>query len=414
MRTSLQLLSHRGLAISALVLGSVLAGCSDSSNPLLTAPVSVSAVPARYIVVLRDSARGMPTTDAVDEQSYGHALNGYSAMMTPDAAAALARDARVRYVERDGIAHISGTQDNAPWGVDRIDQHALPLNTHFTSSQTGAGVRVYILDTGVRLSHSDFDGRAVTGLDVVTPGGNAGDCHGHGTHVAGTAGGGVYGVAKSATIVSVRVFDCTGSGPWTNVITGIDWVIQQKLASPTVPMVINLSLTGDASQAFDDAIQRATETGIIVVAGAGNDGDDACNHSPGRSRHAIVVAASDKDDVVASYSNVGRCVDLFAPGTAIVSDYNNSDRGTATASGTSMAAPHVAGAAALYLGRYPAASTSEVKQALIANATTGVLSSLRDAATPNRLVYTGFIPAPGQFAAPTGRNPQAGDGVPLT
>jgi subtilisin family serine protease len=371
----------------------------------------------RYVVVLHDTVSDMQSTTASlmlrgrgltsrasfdirggnvasdDERTFASAIRGFSQTLSDDAVAALRADPRVAYVEPDQVGHIdaASTQPNATWSLDRIDQRALPLNSSYAYALSGNGVRVYIFDTGVRYSHSEFGGRAQLGIDEVSPGGDGADCHGHGTHVAGTVGGSTYGVAKNVALYSVRVMGCNGSGNMSNAIAGLDWVIVQKQLSPSIPMVVNMSIGSEPMQAMDDAVARAVAAGIVVVAAAGNDSTDACTHSPARAPQAITAGASDRTDDVPAFSNTGRCVDLFAPGVQISSAYYGADNQFATASGTSMAAPAVTGAAALYLEANPSASAASVGGALVSNATSGALSHLRDASAPNKLLYTGFL-----------------------
>ena len=278
----------------------------------------------------------------------------------------------------------SGTQGCAPWGLDRIDQRSLPLDTTFTPASTGSGVRAYIIDTGVYASN-DFSSRLVTGYDFVDNDSNATDCHGHGTHVAGTVAGTTYGVAKGATLVPVRVLDCFGSGSTSDVIAGINWMITDHRSNPSAPAVANMSLGGSASKSLDDAVAAAVADGITMVVAAGNSNADACTASPAREITAITVGATDNADARAAFSNYGTCVDIFAPGVSITSDGISSPTSTATMSGTSMAAPHVAGAAAVYLGLNSSATPAQVVAALTASASTGVTSA--GAGSPNYLLY---------------------------
>jgi subtilisin family serine protease len=278
----------------------------------------------------------------------------------------------------------SGTQGCAPWGLDRIDQRSLPLSTTFTPAGTGSGVRTYIIDTGVYASN-DFTGRLVTGYDFVDNDTNATDCHGHGTHVAGTVAGETYGVAKSALIVPVRVLGCSGGGRTSDVIAGINWAISDHQNNPSAPAVANMSLGGDANKSLDDAVAAAAAAGITMVVAAGNSNLDACTASPAREVTAITVGATDNTDTRAAFSNYGTCVDIFAPGVTIMSDGISSPTSTATMSGTSMAAPHVAGAAAVYLGLNSSATPAQVAAALTASASTGVTNA--GAGSPNYLLY---------------------------
>lgn len=274
-----------------------------------------------------------------------------------------------------------------PWGLDRIDQRSLPLNGSYHVKEDGSGVTVYVVDTGVRLTSRDLGGRAVTGIDEVD-GGEAADCNGHGTHVAGTIAGSRYGVAKAARLVAVRVMDCQGRGTATSVRRGLEWVLADH--QPGQPAVLNLSLGGAPSPELDKAVRALVKDGIVVVVAAGN-GDaqgeaaDSCSTSPARTHVAITVSATDSRDIKPEWANTGTCVDLFAPGVGITSDWFTGDSATKTISGTSMAAPAVAGAAALYLGTHPQATPSQVRSALVKAATTGVVSGHGSA--PDRLLH---------------------------
>jgi len=363
---------------------------------------SPNAVTGSYIVVFKDSAigdragttRAMTTlpTKARDlakryggtvERVYGAAVNGFAAKMSASEARRLAANSAVAYVEQDQVVSIDATQSNPPsWGLDRIDQRNLPLNRAFTYPNTASNVRAYIIDTGIRLTHNDFGGRAVTGYDAVTSGGNANDCNGHGTHVAGTVGGATYGVAKAVRLYAVRVLNCSGSGTTAGVIAGVNWVRSNAVR----PAVANMSLGGGASTTLDNAVANAIAAGITFAVAAGNSNANACNYSPARTAAAITVGATTNTDARASYSNYGSCLDLFAPGTSITSAWYSSNTATNTISGTSMASPHVAGAAALVLSANPSWSPTQVRDYLVNNATTGVVTS-PGSGSPNRLLY---------------------------
>jgi subtilisin family serine protease len=293
-------------------------------------------------------------------------------------------------VEQNTYVHVAEIQTPvSSWGLDRLDQRTLPLDDSYTYTTTASNVNAYIIDTGIRLSHQTFGGRAQTGFDAVDPGGTADDCHGHGTHVAGTVGGAEYGVAKGVNLYAVRVLDCRGSGMTDQVLAGIDWVTRNAVA----PAVANMSLGGSASGALDQAVRDSIASGVTYAVAAGN-GDilgnpkDACTVSPARVAEAITVSATDSDDTKAPWANVGACVKIFAPGVLITSASNASDTETATWSGTSMATPHVTGAAALYLANNPGATPADVQAALLANATfDAVVNPGTD--SPNALLYTG-------------------------
>jgi subtilisin family serine protease len=315
---------------------------------------------------------------------YQHALNGFSVEMTEADAEELSQDFRVKFVEEDGPVKANTTQNNPTWGLDRIDQRDRPLNAQYTYTPTGVGVNVYIIDTGIRRTHTQFGGRAVIGFDSIGDGQNTNDCNGHGTHVAGTVGGSTYGVAKGVTLHAVRVLDCNGDGTDSTVIAGVDWVSAHRIS----PAVANMSLGGGASSALDTAVQNSISAGVTYAIAAGNDyGIDACTESPGRVAAALTVGSSNSVDAKSDFSNIGTCVDLFAPGSSITSSWNTSDTATNTISGTSMATPHVAGVAALYLQNNSTASPATVASAIINTATTNHLTAI-GAGSPNRLLYS--------------------------
>jgi len=390
----------RRLSFGAVALCAVLAACADQgsepavSNRSVAAPLysAGNAIDGSYIVVLNDDAnpRSVAAVAGVNPHFvYTAALNGFSAELNAGQVNALSHNPNVAYIEEDGVATASTTQSGATWGIDRLDQRALPLSGTYTYNNTGSGVTAYIIDTGILFSHSEFGGRAVSGYDAVTSGGTAQDCNGHGTHVAGTVGGSTYGVAKSVKLVAVRVLDCTGSGSWSGVIAGMDWVA----ANHASPAVANMSLGGGASTAVDDAARRMIASGVTTAIAAGNGnqggrGQNACNYSPARVAEAITVGATDKTDTKTAWSNYGSCVDIFAPGLSITSSWYTSNTATNTISGTSMATPHVVGVAALYLQSNPGASPATVAAALDANATKGVVKSSNT--TKNQLLFSNY------------------------
>lgn len=316
---------------------------------------------------------------------YQNALNGFAVEMTEADAEALSQDFRVAYVEEDSTMSIDATQSNPPWGLDRIDQRNRPLNAIYTFNWTGAGVTAYVIDTGIRTAHTQFGGRAANVFDAF--GGNGQDCHGHGTHVAGTIGGSTYGVAKSVQLRGVRVLNCSGSGSNSGVIAGVDFVRLNHAASA----VANMSLGGGASSALDTAVNNLHNANVTIAVAAGNNnGANACNVSPARAANAVTVGSTTTTDARSSFSNIGSCLDLFAPGSGILSAWASSNTATATLSGTSMASPHVAGVAALYKQANPSASSSTIRNAIVNNATTGVVSNA-GTGSPNRLLYSLFF-----------------------
>lgn len=393
--------------LSALALAAgvqLAAGTGASSAPpdgdLRLAP-STTAVDGQWIVVLkngevaksetRSAARDLAgTADVRPEHVYRTALRGFSAEMSKAEAAELARDPRVAYVEQDAVVRAADTQSDATWGLDRIDQRDLPLSSTYTYDTTAAGVTAYIIDTGIRTGHDEFGGRASIGTDSVGDGQNGQDCNGHGTHVAGTVGGSTYGVAKEAELVGVRVLNCSGSGTTAGVVAGIDWVT----ANADGPSVANMSLGGGASTTLDNAVERSIDAGVTYAIAAGNGNifgwpQDACNYSPARVPGALTVGATDDTDRRASWSNYGTCLDLFAPGVGITSSWSDSDTAVNTISGTSMATPHTAGVAALYLQQHPSATPAQVGQAVVDNTTPGKVQDPRSG-SPNRLLYSLF------------------------
>lgn len=323
------------------------------------------------------------------KRTYTNVFPGMLVSANPRQITALRKNPNVTLIEPDGMAMAVETQTPAPWGLDRVDQVNLPLSGSFTYSTTAPGVTTYIVDTGVRSDHVDFTGRVSGGFSAIADGRGTADCNGHGTHVAGSVAGATYGVAKSAAIVPVRVLDCYGSGSWSGVIAGLDWIAGNHAAG--TPAVANMSLGGGANTSVDDAVRAVINDGVTVVVAAGNSAADACTFSPARTPAAVTVAATDSSDNQASFSNVGPCVDIYAPGVSIPSAWYTSSTATASLSGTSMAAPHVAGAAALVLAANPSASPADVANALASSATADVVRGVT-AGTVNRLLFTGGTP----------------------
>jgi subtilisin family serine protease len=339
-------------------------------------------VAGQYIVTLRSgTAATMAKAKGIAaRQVYTKAVNGFAATLSGTQLRALQSDPSVASIEHNQVIRLATTQSPTPsWGIDRIDQRTLPLSNSYTFTATGAGVTAYIIDTGINPTHPDFGGRAAVAFDAT--GGNGIDCNGHGTHVAGTIGSASYGVAKGVALRGVRVLDCAGSGTFADVIEGIDWVT----ANSPGPAVANLSLGGGKSTAVNNAVKNLSNSGVLVAVAAGNSAANACNSSPSSEPTAVTVAASDINDVSASFTNFGRCVDLYAPGVSITSTWLGTT--TNTISGTSMATPHVAGVAALYKSAFGDASSATVTGFITGNATAGALTGV-PRRTPNLLLFT--------------------------
>jgi len=382
--------------LSTLVLSTMLAGPAISAPPANAGPPSgilglnsPRRVPDQFIVVLnpRSNARAMATRMARRHGGtvlhvYEHALKGFAIRLPEPAAEAIARNPNVAYVEADQTVSLNATQSPATWGLDRVDQRSLPLDNAYTYDFDGTGVDAYIIDTGIRVTHNQFGGRALLDFTAVNDGNGASDCNGHGTHVAGTVGGSTYGIAKNVALHAVRVLDCQGSGTTSGVIDGIDWVTNNHAS----PAVANMSLGGGVSTSLDNALNNSVASGVFYAVAAGNSNADACNSSPSRAAEAYTIAATDDTDTRASFSNFGSCVDIFAPGVNITSSWNTSDTATNTISGTSMATPHVTGAAALVLDEDPSLTPDQVKQTLTNRATANVVTD--PAGSPNLLLYT--------------------------
>jgi subtilisin family serine protease len=417
-----------------LVSAVATAGCDMDSSDMtgqsqakfLVATPGADLVPDSYIVVLhQDPAQRGASPAALAERtmlasglradrvtrSFGHALTGFVANISRAEAEALLADPSVKYIEQDQYVSINET-----WGLDRTDQRFLPLdNANFAGAGDyaggGAGVHAYIIDTGVRLTHNEFSGRIGDGYDAVDNDNDPSDCNGHGTHVAGTVAGTTYGLAKSATVHGVRVLDCGGSGTYAGVIAGIDWVT----ANHQGPAVANMSLGGGYSQAVNDAVTASVQAGVVYAVAAGNDyGGDACTRSPSGTPDALTVGSTTSTDARSSFSNIGPCVDLFAPGSSITSAWHTGDTATNTISGTSMATPHVAGAVALYRANNPAADAYAVSQAVVDWATEGRIADV-GAGSPNKLLYAGDqVDSPPPPPPPACSDPASCEDVTLT
>ncbi|WSA12883.1 S8 family peptidase [Micromonospora sp. NBC_01813] len=362
---------------------------------------SPDAIAGSYIVVFADTATAGSQAATTEQATrygaklrhvYSHALRGFAATMSESAARRLAARPGVAYVEQDGLVHTLDTQPSPPsWGLDRIDQRDLPLNNSYTYPTTAPTVRAYVLDTGIRTTHTTFGGRASWGTNTTGDGNNT-DCHGHGTHVAGTIGGSQYGVAKAVSLVAVKVLNCAGSGSFAGIAAGIDWVTAHH--APGVPAVANMSLGGSGSNAtVENAVRNSIADGIVYAIASGNSNSDACNFTPARVAEAITVNASTRTDARASFSNWGTCTDIFAPGEGITSAWSTSDTATSTISGTSMAAPHVAGAAALILAASPNLTPAQVATTMLGTATPNKITN-PGTGSPNLLLFVAQGPPP--------------------
>ncbi|AVP99828.1 alkaline serine protease [Ahniella affigens] len=361
-------------------------------------------VQGQYIVVLKDQVASLsvernsakPSIASVANsiaaahkaqvfRTFNAALRGFVIKADDKALVSMLNDDRIAYIEEDGYVYANATQTGATWGIDRTDQRDLPLNSSYTYNTTASNVHAYIIDTGVLGTHTQFTGRMGNGFTAISDANGTNDCNGHGTHVAGTVGGTTYGIAKGVTVHPVRVLGCDGSGTNSGVIGGVDWVRTNHVK----PAVANMSLGGGASQALDDAITAVSNAGVIVVVAAGNDNANACNYSPARAAAAITVGSTTNTDARSSFSNFGTCLDIFAPGSNILSSWYTGTSATNTISGTSMASPHVAGVVALYLADNPTASVSAATAAVLNGSTPNKVTS-PGTGSPNRLLYSLF------------------------
>ncbi len=404
---------HRKLTFSLVLGTATLAACSQDTpsapSDLITPSFAIQAspqlgdlIPDQYIVVFKDNISDSPgharrlaaIHGATVRHAYGRALKGFAGRMSAAAAGRFRGDPTVAYVEQDQVMTADETQSGATWGLDRIDQADTPLSTTYNYISMGAGVTAYIIDTGILIGHNEFGGRASSGFDAVD-GGDADDCNGHGTHVAGTVGGTMYGVAKGVNLVAVRVLNCSGSGSNSGVIAGINWVTSDH--QPGAPAVANMSLGGGFSSALNAAVTASIADGVTYAVAAGNSNANACNYSPSSTATALTVGATTSTDAEASYSNTGTCVDVLAPGSSITSAWISNSTATNTISGTSMASPHVAGAAARYLSTNPGASTGVVASFLLGQATLNTITLKTSGrgkkggatGTPNKMLFMG-------------------------
>ncbi len=391
----MKIISLVGRAIIALAMTSTAVAISGpaaaAGDPQILSAGGATAIPGSYLVVLKDHRA--PVRDTAQRLAPGkvrsvweHALRGFSVTASESEALRIAADPAVAFVEQNHTVQVLDTQPNPPsWGLDRIDQQNLPLDASYTYPNTASNVHAYVIDTGIRITHTNFGGRASHGFDFIDNDAIADDCHGHGTHVAGTVGGSTFGVAKGVALVGVRVLNCAGSGSFEQVISGVNWVT----ANAIKPAVANMSLGGAGTNAtLEAAVTSSINSGVVYALAAGNSGSDACNFTPARTPAAITVGATDINDNRASFSNFGTCLDLFGPGVSITSAWITNDSATNTISGTSMASPHVAGAAALILGANPGFTAQQVRDAMVAAATPSKVVN-PGTGSPNLLLFVG-------------------------
>ncbi|MDA3450779.1 MULTISPECIES: S8 family peptidase [Acinetobacter] len=378
----------------AIALSHLTYAAPATTNSVLSSSEAKGIIKNQYIVILnKDVGSSNEFAQGIAKQHGGKVLQTYDAVLKgfaiylPDVAGtafveAMKKNPKVVSVENDTIMKIDATtQSNPDWGLDRIDQRNLPLDSAYSYLQTGSGTTAYIVDTGILSTHQQFSGRVLSGYTAISDGNGTSDCHGHGTHVAGTVGGSTYGVAKNVSLVPIRILGCDGSGASSNVIAGLDWILKNGKK----PAVVNMSLGGEANTSLDSAVENLFNNGYVMVVAAGNSNTDACSSSPARVSKAITVAATDNTDTRASYSNYGSCVDIFAPGSQINSSWIGSNTATKVLNGTSMATPHVAGVVAEMLQSTPTATPQTISTNLLNQASSNVVKN--PSGSPNRLLY---------------------------
>ncbi|MFV7499588.1 S8 family peptidase [Acinetobacter pittii] len=378
----------------AIALSHLTYAAPATTNSVLGSSEAKGIIKNQYIVILnKDVGSSNEFAQGIAKQHGGKVLQTYDAVFKgfaiylPDVAGtafveAMKKNPKVVSVENDTIMKVDATtQSNPDWGLDRIDQKNLPLDSAYSYLQTGSGTTAYIVDTGILSTHQQFSGRVLSGYTAISDGNGTSDCHGHGTHVAGTVGGSTYGVAKNVSLVPIRILGCDGSGASSNVIAGLDWILKNGKK----PAVVNMSLGGEANASLDSAVENLFNNGYVMVVAAGNSNTDACSSSPARVSKAITVAATDSTDTRASYSNYGSCVDIFAPGSQINSSWIGSNTATKVLNGTSMATPHVVGVVAEMLQSTPTATPQTISTNLLNQASNNVVKN--PSGSPNRLLY---------------------------